>query len=115
MIFYQRDGFDVFCVVPITFSQAALGTTLEVPTLQGKVELKIPIGTQSGRKMRVRSKGIARLGSHGFGDQIITVHVETPTKLSSEQKELFKNLSKYETISNPMGQGFLERVKNIFQ
>ena len=113
--FYQRDGFDVFCVVPITFSQAALGTTLEVPTLQGKVELKIPIGTQSGRKMRVRSKGIARLGSHGFGDQIITVHVETPTKLSSEQKELFKNLSKYETISNPMGQGFLERVKNIFQ
>jgi len=113
--FYERDGADINCVVPISFSQAALGATIEVPTLQGKVEVKIPAGTQAGKKMRLKNKGVTLIGGHGFGDQIISIHVETPTKLNPEQKELFKTLSKYENAINPMGQSFLERVRNLFQ
>jgi len=113
---FQRDGFDVYCQVPISFSQAALGAEIEVPTLSGKVELKIPAGTQAGKKMRLKGKGIQRLGSHGFGDQIIEIHVETPTKLSADQERLFRELSAYDAGKcNPMSAGFFDKVKNLFQ
>lgn len=112
---FERDEFDVHCTVPVSFSQAALGCELEVPTLSGKVALKIPAGTQSGVKMRLKGKGIQRLGGYGVGDQIVTVHVETPTKLSSEQKEIFKRLSELEATSNPMSRGFFDKVKDLFQ
>jgi molecular chaperone DnaJ len=101
--------------VPISFSKAALGTELEVPTLSGKVALKIPVGTQSGVKMRLKGKGIQRLGGYGVGDQIVTVHVETPTKLTSEQKELFQRLAEVDENSNPMSRGFFDKVKDLFQ
>ena len=93
----------------------ALGDEMEVPTLSGKVALKIPAGTQSGVKMRLKGKGIQRLGGYGQGDQIVTVHVETPTKLSSEQKELFKRLAEVDHHSNPMSRGFFDKVKDLFQ
>lgn len=112
---FERDEFDVHCTVPISFSQAALGAEMEVPTLSGKVALKIPAGTQSGVKMRLKGKGIQRLGGYGTGDQIVTVHVETPTKLSSEQKELFKRLAEVDDLSNPMSRGFFNKVKDLFQ
>lgn len=112
---FERDEFDVHCTVPVSFSQAALGCELEVPTLSGKVALKIPAGTQSGVKMRLKGKGIQRLGGYGVGDQIVSVHVETPTKLSSEQKELFKRLQELEATSNPMSRGFFDKVKDLFQ
>lgn len=113
---FKRDGFDVLCEVPISFSQAALGAEIEVPTINGRVSLTIPAGTQSGKKMRLKSKGIAKLGGYGFGDQIINIHVETPTKLTKEQRELFVRLGELEqSSSNPMSKGFFERVKNIFQ
>jgi molecular chaperone DnaJ len=112
---FERDEFDVHCTVPISFSQAALGDEMEVPTLSGKVALKIPVGTQSGVKMRLKGKGIQRLGGYGVGDQIVTVHVETPTKLSSEQKELFKRLTEVDHHSNPMSRGFFDKVKDLFQ
>lgn len=112
---FQRDEFDVHCTVPVSFSQAALGCELEVPTLSGKVALKIPAGTQSGVKMRLKGKGIQRLGGYGVGDQIVTVHVETPTKLSGEQKEIFKRLQELEASSNPMSRGFFDKVKDLFQ
>jgi len=111
---FERDEFDVHCTVPISFSQAALGTELEVPTLTGKVALKVPAGTQSGVKMRLKAKGINRLGGYGQGDQIVTIHVETPTKLSSEQKELFKKLEDLELNTNPMSRGFFDKVKDLF-
>jgi molecular chaperone DnaJ len=115
--FFNRDGFDVLCEVPITFSQATLGSDIEVPTLSGRVSMKIPAGTQSGKKMRLKNKGIARLGSYGgFGDQIIAIHVETPSKLSAEQRELFEKLAALEQRqSNPMTKGFLDKVKDLFQ
>lgn len=113
--FFRRDEYDVHCEVPISFSQAALGAEIEVPTLSGRVAMKIPEGTQSGQKMKLRNKGITKLGGYGFGDQIISIHVETPTKLSKEQKELFSRLSDLEQNSNPMSKGFFDRVREIFQ
>jgi molecular chaperone DnaJ len=114
--FFKRDEYDVLCDVPISFSQAALGTDIEVPTLGGRVSMKIPEGTQSGQKMKLRNKGITKLGGYGFGDQIITIHVETPTKLSKEQREMFVRLSELEqNSSNPMTKGFFEKVRELFQ
>jgi len=114
--FFERDSFDVHCEVPITFSQAALGADVEVPTLTGKVAMTIPAGTQSGKRMRLKSKGIQKLGGYGLGDQIITITVETPTTLTVEQRELFEKLSGLEhTQTNPMSRGFFDKVKNIFQ
>ncbi|MEX1100145.1 MAG: DnaJ C-terminal domain-containing protein, partial [Bacteriovoracaceae bacterium] len=113
--FFEREGFDVFCQVPITFSQAALGAEVEVPTLNGKVSMSIPAGCQSQKKMRLKGKGIQRLGGYGFGDQIITIVVETPAKLSAEQKELFERLSQLEDTNSPMSRGFFEKVKDLFQ
>lgn len=114
--FFKREEYDVICEVPITFSQAALGAEVEVPTLGGRVSMKIPEGTQSGQKMKLRNKGITKLGGYGFGDQIITIHVETPSKLSKEQREIFKQLAELEqNTSNPMTKGFFERVRELFQ
>ncbi len=113
---FERDGHDVYCSVPISFSQAALGAELEVPTLAGKVAVKIPPGTQAGKKMRLRAQGISRLGGHGMGDQIISIHVETPTKLTVEQRDLFKSLADSEQSEcNPMTRGFFDKVKDLFQ
>ena len=78
--------------------------------------MSIPTGTQSGKKMRLKGKGIEKLGGYGQGDQIITIAVETPTKLSDEQKELFERLGELDLMkSNPMSQGFFEKVKDFFQ
>ncbi|MCT4642236.1 MAG: molecular chaperone DnaJ [Bacteriovoracaceae bacterium] len=114
--FFQRDEFDVYCDVPISFSQAALGATVEVPTLGGKVEVNIPAGTQSGKRMRLKGKGIQRLGGYGQGDQIITISVETPTKLTDEQRKLFEELAALEqTNTNPLSRGFFDKMKDLFQ
>jgi molecular chaperone DnaJ len=115
--FFKREEYDVHCEVPISFSQAALGTEIEVPTLGGRVSMKIPEGTQSGQKMKLRNKGITKLGGYGFGDQIITIHVETPSKLTKEQREIFSRLSELEqnNTSNPMTKGFFDRVRELFQ
>jgi molecular chaperone DnaJ len=112
---FEREGFDVFCEVPITFSQAALGADVEVPTLSGKVKVSIPAGTQSGKKMRLKSKGIIKLGGYGQGDQIIHVHVETPSKLTSEQRDLFERLAETECVkTSPKSSGFFEKVRELF-
>ena len=114
--FFKRDEYNVICEVPISFSQAALGCEIEVPTLGGRVSMKIPEGIQAGQKMKLGKKGITKLGGYGFGDQIITIHVETPTKLSKEQREIFQRLSELEqNSSNPMTKGFFDRVKELFQ
>ncbi len=112
---FERDQFDVYCQVPISFSQAALGAEVEVPTLGGKVAVNVPLGTQSGTKMRLKNKGIQRLGGYGQGDQILEIHVETPTKLNSEQREILVRLMELDDEgTSPMAQGFLDKVKNLF-
>jgi molecular chaperone DnaJ len=113
--FFTRDEFDVICEVPITFAHAALGAEIEVPTLEGKVKLKIPPGTQSHKILRLKGKGLARLGSYGRGDQLVRVIVEVPSKLSSEQRELLRRFSEAGGEgAHPMHHSFFEKVKNLF-
>ncbi|MBF0205259.1 MAG: molecular chaperone DnaJ [Oligoflexia bacterium] len=113
---FDREGMDVYCTVPVSFSQAALGAEIEVPTLKGKVSLKVPAGTQSGKRLRLKHKGIPQLGGYGMGDQIVNVQVETPTKLTADQRELFEKLALLEkkNDSNPISSGFFEKVKDLF-
>ena len=89
---FERDGFNVYYDMPITITQAALGDSVEVPTLDGKVKYTIPDGTQTGTVFRLRGKGIQRLNASGRGDQFVKVRVETPMNLTSEQKELLRKL-----------------------
>lgn len=92
--FFERDGDDIYCEMPLTFAQAALGDEVEVPTLHGKVKLKIPAGTQTGTKFRLRGKGVQNVRGYGQGDQHIVVRVVTPTNLTDKQKTLSANLPK---------------------
>jgi len=90
---FRRDGYDVFCEIPITFSQAALGDEIEVPTLEGKTKLRIPEGTQTGSNFRMKGKGIPNLRGFGRGDQHILVKVVTPTALTEKQRELMRQFA----------------------
>jgi molecular chaperone DnaJ len=89
---FEREGFDVYYDMPITITQAALGDSVEVPTLDGKVKYTIPDGTQTGTVFRLRGKGIPRLHASGRGDQFVKVTVQTPMNLTGEQKELLRKL-----------------------
>ena len=105
---FERDGNDVYCEMPITFAQAALGDEVEVPTLDGNVKYKIPEGTQTGTVFRLREKGIPRLRSKTRGDQYVKVVVEVPKKLSENQKNLLKQFAK------ESGEEVHEQRKNFF-
>lgn len=95
--FFERHGIDIACEAPITFSQAALGATIRVPTLNGQADLKVPPGTQSGTQLRLRGHGLSDLRGYRQGDQIVVIQVETPAKLSRRQREL---LEEFESLSN---------------
>ena len=105
---FRRDGTAVFCEAPITFTQAVLGGTLEIPTIDGKVKYDIPEGTQTGTVFRLRGKGIPILNGRGRGDQYVTVNIETPRNLNREQKEALKK------FSESLGEGNYEKHKNFF-
>lgn len=91
---FVRSDDDVLCRTPISFTQAALGTTIEVPTLEGKEKIKIPRGTQNGNTLRLKGKGIPHLRGYGRGDQIIEIFVQTPVNLSRKQEELLREFEK---------------------
>ncbi len=114
--FFQRDGADVFCKVPISMTTAALGGQIEVPTLEGTMSrVKIPEGTESGRQFRLKGKGMPVLRSKSVGDLYIQVDVETPKSLTRRQRELleeFERESRKET--SPESAGFFARVKDFF-
>lgn len=114
--FFDRDGDNIFCEVPITFTQAALGDEIEVPTLDGKVKLKIPEGTQTGTNFRIKGQGVPRLRYSGRGDQHVKVVVVTPNKLSEEQRELLTKLAELngEEIDQQQ-QSFFEKMKRTFK
>lgn len=117
--FFIRDVNDIYCEVPITFCDAALGGTVSVPTVYGSEELKIPAGLQSGQKLRMKGKGAPVLGSRGAnGDQYVIVKVETPVDLNSEQKkklEEFRELIKNSSKEHPRIKKFVDMVKKIFK
>lgn len=115
---YRREGNDVWCDIPVSFAQAALGSTVEVPTLEGKVRMRIPAGTQSGRVFRLRGKGIPRGTSRAAlrGDQMVRIVVETPTVLSTRQRELLEQLAAEsgDVPAHPQRSDFLEKLRVLF-
>lgn len=112
---FERDGDDIICDVPFSFTQAGLGAEIEVPTLFGKAKMKIPAGTQTHKMFRLRGKGLPNLRHHGQGDQFVRVVVETPTKLTARQKELLEEFAKISGEQhNPISQGFFDKVKDLF-
>jgi molecular chaperone DnaJ len=114
---FQRDGKHLFCEVPISFTDAALGGELEVPTLDGRVKLKIPEGTQTGKQFRLRGKGVAPVRGGGPGDLMCRVAVETPVNLSKRQRELleeFRTSLESDESHSPKASGWFEGVKRFF-
>jgi molecular chaperone DnaJ len=113
--FLQRDGNDLVTVVPVSFTQAALGTTIDVPSLDGTKGLKIPPGTQYGSVFRIKGQGLPDMHTHRTGDQLVQVIIETPTKLSSEQQELLKKFAEIESKNvSPKIANFFEKLKRHF-
>ncbi|ABM00713.1 MULTISPECIES: molecular chaperone DnaJ [Shewanella] len=116
---FVRDGNNLYCEVPISFAKAALGGEIEVPTLDGKVSLKIPAETQTGRMFRLRGKGVKSVRSHAVGDLLCKVVMETPVNLSERQKELLRefeaSLTGESKKHSPKAEGFFDGVKKFFQ
>jgi molecular chaperone DnaJ len=113
--FFEREGNDLHCVIPVSYAQAALGDEISVPTLEGEHTLKVPDGTQSGTTLRIRGKGVPILNSHGKGDLYVDVRVQTPSKLNKRQRELLQELDGLTRVENkPQRRTLLGKVKNIF-
>ena len=109
---FERDGNDIYFELPVTFSDVALGKEFDVKTIHGMVRLKVPAGTQTGTKFKLANKGILNQRTNRVGHQYVVVKVMTPTKLTSEQKELFTKLSKTdETSSNSI----FDKIKKFFK
>ena len=113
--FFEREGNDLHCVIPISYAQAALGAEISVPTLEGEQVLKVPDGTQSGTTLRIRGKGVPVLSGHGKGDLFVEVRVQTPSKLNKRQRELLQELDGLTHVENrPQRRTLLGKVKDIF-
>jgi molecular chaperone DnaJ len=113
---FERDGADLRCQVPISFVQGALGDEIEVPTLEGKVTLKVPEGTQTGKVLRLRGKGLPSLRSSQRGDQLLYIFVETPTKLSKRQRELLQEFAEEGGNEvSPVTKSFLDKLRELFE
>ena len=112
---FQRDGYDVWCEVPISYAQACLGDKLIVPTIDGKVEYTMPAGTQPGTVFRMRGKGIQAVNGRGRGDQFVKVTLEVPKNLSDHQKDLLRKLEDSDTAQNhPQRKSFRDKMKDLF-
>ena len=110
--FLQRDGNDLIAVVPISFTQAALGTTVDVPSLNGTQGLKIPPGTQYGSIFRIKGRGLPNIRTRRTGDQLVQITIETPVKLNAKQEELLREFAKSENKSvSPQSKRFFEKLK----
>jgi molecular chaperone DnaJ len=115
---FERDGDDLYCEVPVCFPLAAMGGELEIPTLDGQVKLKVPSETQTGRMFRLKGKGVKSVRSHRTGDLMCRVVVETPVKLTREQKDLLRQFestfTKDNSLHNPRSQSWLKGVREFF-
>ena len=113
--FLQRDGSNLVAVVPISFTQATLGATIDVPSLNGTRGLKIPAGTQYGSIFRIKGQGLPDLRTRRMGDELVQITIETPTRLNARQEELLREFANTEnkTVS-PQSKGFFEKLKEYF-
>ena len=112
---FQRDGTSLFCRIPVTMSTAALGGEVEVPTIDGgSSRVKVPVGAQTGKQLRLRSKGMPALRGGGLGDMLIELAIETPVNLTSRQKELLREFEKLSEDNNAEGHSFFAKVRNFW-
>ena len=111
---FTRRGADIVYDLPVTFSQAAMGATIEIPTVTKQVKVKVPAGVQTGHIVQLRGKGLPHLRRGGSGDLFVRIQVVTPQNLTSEQRRLFETLSEIETPAHPSedGVGFWQKVKD---
>jgi molecular chaperone DnaJ len=113
--FFERHGHDLCCVIPISFPQAALGAEFDIPGIDGPAAIKIPEGTQSGREVRVRGRGVPFLNDKGRGDLVVKVDVQIPRKLSRAQRELVSKLAETMEVDNkPSSPGLMDKMKDLF-
>jgi molecular chaperone DnaJ len=113
--FFERHGHDLHCVIPISFPQAALGAEFEIAGIDGPVNVKISEGTQNGREVRIRGRGVPYLNEKGHGDLIVKVLVQIPRKLNRAQRELVTKLAESLTVDNtPTSPGLMEKMKDLF-
>lgn len=113
--FFKRMGDDVLCSVPVAFTQAALGSEVEVPTLDGKGKLRVPAGTQPGTVLRIKGKGMPKRAGIGRGDQRVEVTVDVPTQLTDRQRELLEELAKeLKDDVSPVRKGFMDKLRELF-
>lgn len=113
---FQREGDDLYCEVPVSFVQAALGAEVEVPTLTGKALIKVPAGTQSGTVFTLKGRGIKNVQGYGHGNLLVRANVEVPARLNAAQRAKLEEFAELcdETV-NPISQSFLEKAKNFFR
>jgi molecular chaperone DnaJ len=112
---FVREGSDLICEVPIPFVQAALGAEIEVPTLEGKVVLRVAEGTQTGKLLRLRGKGLPTVSGGPRGDQLVRLFVEVPTRLTAPQRELLERFAEEtSTEVSPVTKGFLDKLRDLF-
>jgi molecular chaperone DnaJ len=113
--FFERHGQDLHCVIPISFPQAAMGAEFEIPGIDGPVSIKIPEGTQSGKELHIRGRGVPFLNEKGHGDLVVKVVVQIPKKLSRAQRELVSKLAESLTVDNkPSSPGLIDKMKDLF-
>ena len=113
---FERDGHNLFCRVPVSMARAALGGDIEVPTMDGgRSRVKVPAGSQSGRQMRLRSKGMPAIKSSQYGDMFIELAVETPVNLTAHQKDLLKEFEQLSEDNNPETKSFFSSVKSFWE
>ena len=113
--FLQRDGGDLIAIVPISFTQAALGTVIDVPTIRGTKQLKIPAGSQYGRVFRIKGQGLPDMRSRRTGDQLVQITIETPAKLNAKQEQLLREFADSESNAVfPQSKKFFEKLKKYF-
>jgi len=110
---FERQGANLYSAVPVSFAQAALGAEIEVKTLDGEENLKIPAGTQTGTVFRLKAKGMPALGGRGRGDLFVAVTLITPKTLTKEQRKLLEQLAEIEDIDF-QDESFMDKVRNIF-
>jgi molecular chaperone DnaJ len=112
---FQRDGTMLYCKVPVSMAAAALGGDIEVPTIDGgKARVRIPEGSQSGRQMRLRGKGMPAIRAKEVGDMVIDLAVETPVNLTARQKDILREFDRLSEANNPQSAGFFSAVKNFW-
>jgi len=113
--YFERHGYDLYCVLPISFPQAAMGAEFEIPGIDGPVSIKIPEGTQSGKELHIRGRGVPHLNERGHGDLIVKVVVQIPRKLNRAQRDLVAKLAESMAVDNkPTSPGLIEKMKDLF-